>query len=96
MENAEANFYTEDGVLYSAGNSQLVCYPRGKSDETYEILQGTKSIEEEAFYSCPNLTKVVVPNSVTTIERMAFYNCTSLENVVLGLSVETIGGSIFF
>ena len=40
-----------------------------------ELPQSVQSIASTAFYYCPNLTKVTIPETVTSIGRFAFANC---------------------
>lgn len=42
------------------------------------IITSGQSIPERAFYNCSQLTKVVLPKSITDIGNNAFYGCTSL------------------
>ncbi len=53
---------------------------------TYNVIQ----INEYAFYECQNLTKVIIPESVTAIGPYSFYNCTSLEEATLPNTISTI------
>ena len=39
------------------------------------------TIARRAFYSCNNLTSVVIPNTVTDIQTYAFFRCTGLNSV---------------
>ena len=59
--------------------------------ETYFVT----SIGEYAFYDCPNLTSVSIPNSVTSIGDDAFNSCSGLTSVTIGNSVTSIGGGAF-
>ena len=48
-----------------------------------------------AFSSCSSLTRVTIPNGVTTIGDSAFYNCSGLTSVTIPKSVTTIGNNTF-
>jgi hypothetical protein len=45
----------------------------------------------EAFYYCPGLTNVTIPNSVTSIGNSAFVSCSGLTNIIVGTNVASIG-----
>ena len=55
-----------------------------------------KTISQEAFQSCTDLTSVVIPNSVVSIMSSAFSGCNNLTNVTMGSSVRTIGSWSFY
>ncbi len=59
------------------------------------IPQGTKIIEDDAFFGCSGLTSVTIPDSVTSIGRSAFEGCTALTSVTIPDSVASIGRSAF-
>ncbi len=63
---------------------------------TYAIKDGTKTIAESAFFRCPSLTLVTIPDSVTSIGGYAFYDCTALTSVTIGDSVTSIGFEAFY
>ncbi|MBP1926917.1 putative repeat protein (TIGR02543 family) [Sedimentibacter acidaminivorans] len=54
-----------------------------------------KVIGDGAFTSCTNLTKVILPDSITSIGISAFSSCTSLKEVVIPNSVTSIGDYAF-
>ena len=62
---------------------------------TVKIKEGTKSIVQEAFYYCTNLTKVIIPDSVKEIGYGAFWSCKNLKRVSIPEGVTTIEGSTF-
>ena len=59
------------------------------------IPNSVTTIGNVAFFSCNNLTSVVIPNSVTTIGDSAFSDCNNLTSVVIPNSVTTIGSYAF-
>ncbi len=67
---------------------------RGAGLTEVEIAEGIKTIATSTFYSCSNLAKVTLPNSVTTIDLYAFFNNSSLTTIDLK-NVTTIGREAF-
>lgn len=59
------------------------------------FLYTVTSIGESAFYNCPDLTSITIPNSVTSIGRNAFAYCTGLTSITIPNSVITIGVQAF-
>lgn len=53
------------------------------------------SIGSSAFYRCPGLTSVTIPNSVTSIENGAFSGCFRLTSITIPNSVTSIGSRAF-
>ena len=56
-----------------------------------EVEYVVDAIGEYAFFECPNLESVEIPNSVQTIGERAFENCSALSSVTIGESVTRIG-----
>ena len=54
-----------------------------------------KTIEEQAFYNCDELTSVRVRDTVETIGSQAFKHCGKLETVFLGTGLLTMEGDAF-
>ena len=61
-----------------------------------EIKSGTKGIAGDAFYDCPRLVEVTIPESVTNIGDSAFYACSGLTSIAIPESVTSIGLYAFF
>ena len=92
IEVSENNKYYSslDGVLFNNEKAELICCPGGKTGE-YVIPDGVKIIDGSAFLFCFFLTKITIPESVTSIESAphwlignngaAFNGCTSLINI---------------
>ena len=54
-----------------------------------------KSIGENAFSDCTNLTSITIPNSVTSIGKYAFSECSNLTSVTISDSVTDIDEGAF-
>ena len=92
----DSPYYTSvDGVLYNKDKTSLVCYPAGKSDETYTVLEGVELIEYYSFTSSLNLKEIILPKSLKTIEDWAFNNCKALTKINLPDGLVSIGASAF-
>lgn len=88
--NNEANW--ENGVLYL--EDHLVAAKSNISGHC-QIKPGTKSISNDAFAYCKELTGVTIPDGVRSIGTKAFANCSNLKDIVIPDSVEEIGAEAF-
>ncbi len=52
-------------------------------------------LPQGTFYMCPNLTSVVLPETITKIEDWAFLGCEKLPEITIPESVTYIGGDAF-
>lgn len=79
-ENNE-KYYSEYGVLFTKDKTILLQYPSSKSDKSYILPEGVKTISQEAFSGCM-LHTIVLPVSLKTVESWAFEKCSDLDNVL--------------
>ena len=96
--NAYNNQYysVKDNVLYKADNNGNLTAVRASSDLTgsVTIQDNTTSIDVCAFAGT-KITKITIPDSVTSIYRFAFLGCTDLTSVELPESVSSLGDGAF-
>ena len=89
------NYVSVNGVLYNNDKTELICYPAGKKDKNYKILDGVTSIDRFAFSGCTNVTSITIPVSVTSIDKYAFSGCLSVKSITMPNSVTEIGSYAF-
>ena len=70
------------GVLFTKDYSTLMYYPSASSLPYYSIPAATENIGNYAFYSCPNLTALMIPQTVTTIRGDAIMRTYDGETTV--------------
>ena len=88
----ESNAYYKgvDGVLLTKKGNMLIQYPAGKTDATYAVPDGVRSINVSAFGGATNLTRVTLPASVTFLAGSAFYGCTNITAFEVPATVQTL------
>lgn len=90
VEEGNPYFTAEDGVLYANDGEYLICYPAGKTDETYTIADGVTEIAPGAFGFADDLKYVSMPDGVQFIDEWAFAY-SGIEKIVLPDSMQEIG-----
>ncbi|MBS7390438.1 MAG: leucine-rich repeat protein, partial [Oscillospiraceae bacterium] len=95
VSSENADYSSENGVLFNKDKTKIVRYLEGKKDLSYSIPDSVTSIGDWAFENCTSLTSVTIPDSVTSIGFCAFSDCTSLTSVTIGSGVTSIGSSAF-
>ena len=92
---SNADYSSDDGVLFNKDKTMLIRYPTGKTNISYEIPNSVSIIDDNAFRGCTGLTSVTIPNGVTSIDIFTFERCTSLTSVTIPNSVDFIDVSAF-
>ncbi|MBQ9730337.1 MAG: leucine-rich repeat domain-containing protein, partial [Clostridia bacterium] len=82
-------------IVYTEGEEKILVGYIGEETDLVLPTYITK-INQHAFYSCDNLTSVIIGDSVTYIGDYAFEYCANLTSIVIGDSVESIGNSAFY
>lgn len=76
------SFESVDGILYNNDMSMLIQYPRGKTENTFEIPETVTVIGKYALSSCYMIESITIPASVVSIDDYAFDYCTSLQKII--------------
>ena len=85
-----------DGILYTDGRIKtIVCYPAGKTGDTYTLNENVMGISRGAFSGTKYLKNFVVNTLLTTVDMFAFESCKSLESVDLKGRVTTLDMGAF-
>ena len=88
------HYISIDGNLYTRYRETLVQYAIGKQEDEFNIPDGVMIIKDCAFESC-KLSKITIPDSVTTIGGWAFSGCYDLNSIVIPKNVTSIGECAF-
>lgn len=82
---------SDEGILFTEGGKELVCFPCALSKTSYNIPGSVISIGDYAFQSCEKLTNVTIPTTVESIGNYAFAKCKGLADIKIPKSVESVG-----
>lgn len=90
VEDGNASYCAEDGVLYNKNMSTIIYWPANKEAGDYVIPSTIKGLSGEAFSNNQTLTSITIPASVTSIGNgnsirgnvvSAFASCGKLKAV---------------
>ena len=83
----EAAAVTELGTVF--GETSITSF------DELQYFTGLSYILDEAFFSCEQLTSVIIPSGVGTIYNNAFTGCSSLTSIIIPSSVHNIHDNPF-
>ena len=95
VDDANTNFKSVDGVLYSKDGYILRAYPNGRTDSSYTIQDGVTQISAGAFAGNVSLTKVTIPAGFKIFGSGAFMDCENLTDITIPRGFNRIGYSAF-
>lgn len=83
ISDENANYLSENGVLFDKNKTTIIEYPICKNDEKYAVPNTITQIESGAFGENRYLQSIEIPDSVTQIASDAFSNCNNLKEIVV-------------
>ncbi|MBR4889955.1 MAG: leucine-rich repeat domain-containing protein, partial [Clostridia bacterium] len=94
VDNANENFCSVDGVIYTKDMKTVVYFPHAKEGE-YKVADTVETIRTKAFYKCTKVTKIVLPDTVKEIQEKAFFRCEAVTEINLPDTLTFIGKDAF-
>ena len=88
------NYTSIGGVLFDKSLSKIICYPSGKSDESYVVPNSVKEIDGVAFTKCKAMS-IVIPEGIERLKSRTFYASENLETISLPNSLTVIDDYCF-
>lgn len=96
------NSFTIDDYILSRWNKDKIYIPDGTvnvpanefvgyTDTQIHVPDGVRTIGDNAFKSCANVTAVRLPDTLTSIGAGAFNGCSSVPELLIPSSVTTVG-----
>ena len=86
-------YCAKDGILYSKDMTELVCFPRGRTDTSFSVPVGVTKIGGEAL-SRTKIKTLKLPSTLREIGDYAFAEMP-IESIDLPAKLTTIGGDVF-
>ncbi len=93
--NGNTVYSSQDDVLFNKDKTEIIKYPKGKLNTSYEIPDSVTIIGDSAFSGCSTLTSIIIPDSVTSIRDSAFGGCSSLTEITIPDNVTSISEGTF-
>ena len=95
VDNANINFTSIDGVLYSKDGTTLLMYPQNHDGLSYEFPEKCVKIGKRAFENS-KIVNIDIPVRITEIGERAFYDCDHLETIIFGEGLTEIPEYVLF
>lgn len=76
------NYKSIKGVIYDSSGKTLIKFPEGRKGE-YSVSEDVDEIYEKAFYFNTFLTKLYIPDNITSIGKDAFLDTSALLSISL-------------
>lgn len=83
VDENNAYYMAEDGVLFNKAQTKIILYPCKKSGTSYTIPENVTEITSSAFSGCKLLESVDIPASVNYIGTYAFRSCINITSLTI-------------
>ena len=83
VDEGNATFSSEDGILYSKDKKTLWVYPMGKTDTEVTVKSGVTTIGDYAFNGNTTIKSLIIPEGVTAVNQQALRDMYYLERLQL-------------
>ncbi len=84
-----------NGVLFNKEQTELICYPAGKTETSYIIPSGVTYVGSYAFLENGNLASVSLASSINDLGFGAFMGCTGLTDITIPSGLHYIENCAF-
>lgn len=81
VDENNAVYRSEDGVLFNKDMTEIITFPSAKSGSYYEVPDSVTKIRAYAFCSNTLITEIKLPDSITEINDGAFSGCVALKSI---------------
>lgn len=84
-----------EGLMKDGGFNSNDWRAYGSEIQTVTAEKGTTTIGKHAFYDCPNITTVKLPDTIRIIDSYAFQDCGKLSKINLPNGLKELGSGTF-
>ena len=95
VDENNAVYSSQDGVLFNDCGTRLHAYPSGRTDAHYAVPEGVTTIGAWSIYN-NYIESIVLPESVHTLEDYAIAFCENLQSIDIPANVIDIGDNAFY
>ena len=92
VDDANKSYFSSGNCLIETQSKTLIF---GCKNSVIPSDGSVTSIGEYAFYTCNNITSIIIPEGIISIKAYAFANCSSLTSITIPDSVTNIGEYAF-
>jgi len=85
------NGIVEDPMVYDPYDRTRLRACSAVAKGYVRVPKGVKTINQDAFFSCFDITTVELPNSVESVEKYAFDECKTIETLIIGSGLQETG-----